>query len=484
MAYKHGVYTNEIPTSIVAPANTSAGLPVFIGPAPVHLASEPAPANTPVLCYTYAEAVKKLGYSPDWEKYQLCEAVYSEFALYNVAPVVFINVLDPAVHKATVTDAETALNAHQGLVAEPVLLDTLKVSTATQASALTAGIDYEAAYNDDGVLVITALEGGELAESTKCYLTYDKLTPEAVDADTVIGGVSVATGKATGLEVLNYVFTKTRLVPGLVAAPGYTDNNEVAAVLKAKVGNINGLFKALAVCDLSADADTGVKNYTDVPAYKDQNGYTGVNQVALWPMVKLGSKIFHMSTAFCGICGQTDAANNDIPYVSPSNKELQCDGLCLSDGKEVELTLEQANYLNGNGIVTGLNFYGGWKLWGNNCACYPSNTDPKDRFICVRRMFMWHEQTFILTYWQQVDGPVNRRFIERILDSENIRLNGLTARGALLGGRVEFVEEDNPATSLIDGIVTFHTYITPPVPARDIENNIEFDVNYLSAIFG
>lgn len=482
MAYKHGVYTGEIPTSIVAPANTTAGLPVIFGIAPVHLATNPAKANTPVLCYTYAEAVQQLGYSDDWEKYTLCEAIYCQFALYNVAPVVFINVLDEAVHKQAVADSEVTLDNRKAMVAEPVILDTLVVKKSSAGEALKAGIDYEAAYNDDGILVITALDDGELETASTVYLSYDKLTPESIDADDIIGGVSISTGKATGLEVLNNVFTKTRLVPGLVAAPGFSDNSEVQAVMKAKAGNINGLFQALAVCDLPAD-DT-LKNYTDVPSYKDSKGYTGVNQVALWPMVKLGSKKFHLSTAFIGICGQADAANNDIPYRSPSNMDLQADGLCLEDGTEVELGLEQANYLNGQGVVTGLNFYGGWKLWGNRTACYPGNTDPKDAFIYARRMFNWHAQTFILTYWQQVDSPVNRRFIERILDSENIRLNGLVAIGALLGGRIEFVEDDNPATSLIDGIITFHTYITPPVPARDMENNIEFDVDYLSALFG
>lgn len=82
------------------------------------------------------------------------------------------------------------------------------------------------------------------------------------------------------------------------------------------------------------------------------------------------------------------------------------DGLCLEDGTPVELGLSSANYLNGNGIVTAINLFGGWKLWGNNTACYPTNTDPKDRFFCVRAMFNWDQQTFIRTYWTDVDQPM------------------------------------------------------------------------------
>ena len=58
MAYKHGVYVSEVPTSIVPAVNTTAGLPVVFGTAPVHLATDRAATNKPVLCYSYAEAVQ------------------------------------------------------------------------------------------------------------------------------------------------------------------------------------------------------------------------------------------------------------------------------------------------------------------------------------------------------------------------------------------------------------------------------------------
>lgn len=86
MAYKHGVYTSEVPTSIVPAVNSTAGLPVILGTAPIHLASNRAEVNKPILCYTYAEAVAAMGYSEDWEKYTLCETIYSQYSLYAVSP--------------------------------------------------------------------------------------------------------------------------------------------------------------------------------------------------------------------------------------------------------------------------------------------------------------------------------------------------------------------------------------------------------------
>lgn len=79
--------------------------------------------------------------------------------------------------------------------------------------------------------------------------------------------------------------------------------------------------------------------------------------------------------------------------------------------------------------------------------------------------------------------PVNKRLVESVVDSANVFLNGLTARGAILGGRVEFLESENPQTDLLDGIIRFHVYVTPPVPAREISFVQEYDSSYFSTLF-
>lgn len=482
MAYKHGVYTSEVPTSVIPPVNTTAGLPVIFGTAPVHLASDRAEANKPVLCYTYDEAVKQFGYSKDWKKYTLCEAVYGMFALYNRAPVVLVNVLDPAKHKQDKTNqAITFSTDRTAVVTDPVLLDTLKVKAVEAGQPLVAGTDYEAAYNDDEQLIITALSGGALKDAETAVIDYSAVDASAVTEEDIIGGVDVPTGKKKGLETLNQVFPITGLVPGIVLAPGWTDKPSVEAIMKAKAGNINEHFKAIVLSDIPTDE---VKKYTDASSWKNQYNYTGVDEVACWPMVKMGDFIYHMSTHLLGVIATTDSTDeDDVPYISPSNKSMQMEGLCLQDGTEVIMTPEDANYLNGQGIVTALNFIGGWKCWGNNTACYPADTDAKDRFIPMRRMFNWYASTFIQTYWQKVDDPTNRRLIDTVIDSENIRLNGLAAREVILGGRIAFLESENPKTSLLNGKIKFHTYFMPPIPAENIEDVIELDTDYLNNLF-
>lgn len=482
MAYFHGVKASEVPTSIIAPVQTTAGLPVVFGTAPVHLTDNPtAYVNKPVICYSWAEAVAALGYSEDWDKYTLCEAMYSEFKLYAVKPIIFVNVLNPATHKTAVSGVSKDLAADKTVtINEPVILSTLKVKASSEASSdAVLNTDYTAAYDDDGKLVITVLPDGALADNTSIVLTYDKVDPTAVTASNVIGGVD-SSGNSTGLELIDQIYTLFSMVPGIVAAPGWSENPTVAAVMKAKCLNISELFRCICLTDVDTSQ---VTKYADVNAWKNNNNYTGTNQGVCWPCVRMGDMVFHMSTHVMGVIGVTDAANDDVPYQSPSNQTLQATGLCLRDGTEVTLSLPQANLLNSQGVITGINFSGGWKLWGNYTGAYPSITDVKDSFICVRRMFDWQYQTFILTYWQKVDQPLTPRLVKTIVDSEQIRLNGLVSRGFLLGADVKFLEEENPTTDLLNGIIRVHSYITPPVPAQEIDDILEYDVNNFQTLF-
>ena len=55
MAFRHGVYTREIPTSLVAPVQVDGGLPVIVGTAPIFLGTDEEAlnnVNAPKLVYT------------------------------------------------------------------------------------------------------------------------------------------------------------------------------------------------------------------------------------------------------------------------------------------------------------------------------------------------------------------------------------------------------------------------------------------------
>lgn len=481
MTFRHGVYVEEQGTSVLAPTEATSGIPFVTGTAPVHLASAAAPANTPVLANTYAEAVAALGYSDDWSKYTLCEAMYTHFVLYGMSPMILVNVLDPTNEEHTTAVAPATVpvsNRVATLAVDGVMLSSLVVKSSDGTTTFTAGTDYSAAFDDVGHVLITAKANGMIpAEATALQVGYSKLNPSAVTSSDIIGGVT-AEGEYTGFELVNQTYPRFGLLPDLLLAPGWSHLPVVAAVMKAKASNINGNFKAEAITDLDP-----AQSYTDAPTWKSDNSYTGSLQVNTYPKVTLGDKTFWLSSHLAARIAATDTDNGGIPFVSPSNKALQIDGAVLADGSPLFLGMDQTAYLNGQGIVTALNLgTSGWKAWGNQTGAYPVTTDPKDSLFPIRRMFNWVGNSVILTYMQKVDDPMNKRLIEAVTDSLNIWLNGLTATGALLGGRVEFRASENPVTDLMAGKVTFHLFITPPGPAQEINFLLEYDTSYLAAL--
>ncbi|AHN22076.1 phage tail protein [Lysinibacillus varians] len=474
---RHGSRVREVPTSISAPVVATATLPVVFGTAPIHLAETQENVNQPVLAYSFAEFVKAFGYSDDWANYTLCEMADLAFRQFKVAPVVFVNVLDPTKHKTSKTESITIRNKKGMIETTGILLKSLVVQN--NETKLKNDEDYMASFNEDGQVVLAIVKGNV----TTVNVTYDYVTPNVITNNHIIGGYDNASGKSTGLELLNNVFPKLGMVPGLVLAPKFSKDPTVAAVMKAKASSINSYFKA----QVLDDVNTRVANtYTKVNEWKNTNNYTGHNEVVCWPLVGMGDKVYHLSSHIACRIMKTAYDNGDFPHESPSNKSLPMTKLLVEKDngyEEIDLSPDQAELLNNQGITTAINFIGGWRAWGNYTGAYPGNTDVKDIFTPVRITHNWLGNTIILTTWSMVDGPIGPRLINRVLDTMGMWLNGLQGQGVLIGGRVEFRKEDNPLTDLNSGKIRFRYLVAEPTPAQDIDNILEFDVNYYNALF-
>ncbi len=480
MSYQHGVYNAEKATSLTTPIQGSAGLQVIFGTAPIHLSENPAAAaNTPVLCDSFAACIKALGYVDDFDRFTLCQSMDANFRVFNVAPIILINVLDPtnAAHITQYEAADCPVVGGQLLYDKPyILLDSLTIKNGEQL--LQADSDYTASHDADGKVQITLLSQTAKG-AVNLTVVATGLNPAGVTSEDLVGGVQAATGKETGLELVRTIYPKFGLVPGLLLAPGWSQDAVVAAALQAKTEKINGVYDCNCLLDIAADR-TGAVVYTDVKRAKEAMGASSMHAAALWPMVAVGEKRYAYSALFAALVAYTDANHGDVPYESPSNKALRITATVLKDGTQVLLDQEQANLLNSQGVVTALNL-SGFKSWGNNTAAYPGTTDPKDRWLSVRRFFDWDGNNFIRTYLQQVDKPGNHRLIQSIVDSQNIVGNGYVARDYCAGYRLEFREDENPATNLLNGHLTVHTHMAPYIPAEVIENIREYDVTALTA---
>lgn len=298
-----------------------------------------------------------------------------------------------------------------------------------------------------------------------------------VKDEDIVGGVD-SSGNRTGLSLVDEVYPRFRLEPGLVLAPGRNEPAVSIAVAAAASG-VSGFFKAMGLFGVPAS----VSDRSKVAAWLNDSNLTLENCCCFFGDCTYNGVTEPGTIHLAAAMASRDAANGDVPFWSPSNYQLLCEGL-VHAGKALHLTPLEAAELNGNGIVTGLNIIGGLRVWGDQTAVYPGNTDIKDASIPVRRMFNWIGNTLILTCWQYVSTPLRRRLIETVQDTFNCWLNGLAGKEYILGGRVTFEADENPTTDLMDGKVTWHVYVTPPQAARELTFTLEYDPGYLSTLFG
>ena len=477
---KLGVHVFEKATSVQTPKVATVGIPFVVGTAPVQSAAKPAKSNVPVLVTSWDEAVEKLGFSYDWESYTLCEFMYSHLQLFGAQPVIFCNISDPASMKREEAAADYTVADHRVAVSVDAIADTIKVSVAEGAGeaattrALERDTDYSILYDRDDtdtyVCIVELLEDGSAYDAETVSVAYSAADPKTATVADVVDGVAQ----------VDACLTAVGLVPDLIAAPGWSHNTVVAAVMATKAAAINGLFKGKAVIDVDS-SEEGVTEYSALSGWKNKNNMVDPDQILCWPMVQLGDYRFHLSAQLCGLMATVDAGNRGIPYESPSNKNLKMDACVLEDGTPVNLTWNQVDLIAGSwGVVTAVNFLdSGWVAKGNYTACYPGNTDVKDQFIPVSRMFDFIGNTLIRTFWSKLDKPMTPALRDSILQTCNIWLGGLTGGGYLYGARAEMLAEENPLTSLLDGIITLHIYNAPPVPAQEIDFILEYDVSYM-----
>lgn len=477
MAYQHGVYTREQATSMSAATNSTAGLQVVFGTAPIYQLADLTGVTAPKLCSSYAEAVAALGYDSNFEAFTLNQSIKVSFELFGVAPIVLVNVLDPnkAQHvtnvskptEQTVTGGSFVISAEQ----EPVpyvLRATLTVSAQTSGDPLVAGTDYTVEYDEDGLATVT-LTSATAKALAKVYVTYKAIKLTA--GKTAVTAAEITTAIS---DKLREVYPRFGMTPGLLLAPGYSKDPNVAAVMQGACENINGVYSCECILDVDCGA-SGARTYDAVKQVKENKGLTSPHAYAYWPMAQVGDYRLSLSAIMGALTAATDAANGDVPSLSPSNKSLPgVTGLCLEDGTEVILDQAQANVVNSAGIGTVLNL-NGFKAWGNNTCAYPSTTDPKDRWIAVRRFFTWRSNSLIQTYFERVDSPANYRMIEAIVDAENVNGNAYVAAGACAAYQCEFRSDENPTTQILDGTIKFHLTLAPYNPAECIEFTLEFD---------
>lgn len=480
MAVSHGFNLTEATTSVSAPVQVSSGLQIIVGTAPVNQLANPAAAvNTPLYVSTYKEAVAAVGWSSDFAKYTLCEAISANFQVVGTAPIVVINVLDPKNKKHITALDETSVQVNDG-VAEidkvGILLEKLVVKKDT--TTLTADVDYIASFNDDGTVSLALINGGAGDGATTLTVSGSILDASKVTADDIVGGVNAATGAETGLEVVRQVYPKLSKAPGILLAPRFSKNAQVCAALQAKCRKINGLFNAVCFIDLDCSAD-GAQKYTDVAEQKTKQTATSREAYAMWLYVKVGETVYSGSSMAAAATVYNDSQNGDRPVASPSNVTIPISAACLEDGTEVLMDQEQGTFLNDLGIATFIRSGTDFVIWGNETAAYPKNTDPKDMFLCIRRFFNYAWTSFVLDNMSKLDKPMNPKRLQSIIDSKNMKGSKYVSEEACASYRMVADTEKNTAAELVAGHYHFYLYCTPFPPLKQMNVTMEYEASSL-----
>lgn len=498
--FKHGVYVSEVDTAPRGVLNVSASLPVVIGTAPVGMIADgiAKTINKPIVCRSLAEFREAFGFvgaevltinaeptELSVYEFTLCDFAETYFTLYGGSTAVFINVLgsDPS-HTEAVAPTATALVNGEGVLDESSMIaSSVVVKNTAGDTTYVEGTDYVLSFNRLGRLVVAVVEGGAMESETSVMVEGNRLDVEAVTDADIIGGEDPVTLKATGLELIDKVLPTTQLVPGLVVSPRYSSDPLIAAVMDAKVRNINGNFRAMALVDIPSTPGAAPR-YTDVAGYKLAQNINSRHQIACWPAcIGTGGRFQQLSTHMACVIAATDSDNDGLPYVSPSNKRIQITALVDSLGEEVVLDQVRANVVNSAGAVTALFSATGWTSWGNRTAAFPIDTGAPDSFISVRRMFNFVGNTVVMNNRAYLDDPLNTKVVQAVLSMNNSWLSGLVGTGALVDGRVEFLEEDNPLVNLSQGEALFRIYLTPPSPLEVLQFQLRYDASALASLF-
>ncbi|MGL5123266.1 MAG: phage tail sheath family protein, partial [Fusobacteriaceae bacterium] len=299
----------------------------------------------------------------------------------------------------------------------------------------------------------------------------------------IIGGIDTATLEAKGLEVLGSIFQKYSMIPSLVIVPGFSHEPDVRAILDTKSSKIGGKWGAMSIVDLPSEL-----KYGELIEYKKEKNFIDEDQILTYGMGRIGEDFIPQDILLAALMSATDFTNDGIPFESPSNKNIKVEGISWNNGEKfVELNLDenQANLLNENGIVTIIKRPNGTVAWGNRTSAQQPGgiTDAKDLFIPAKRMFKYIANTIMLNTEADVDRPMTFSKAENIKMKLNMFLNGLTSEGKLLGGRVEFLESENPLVDITNGRFKWHIYLGIVMPGESLEYILEYDTNYATGFF-
>ncbi|MCM5528965.1 phage tail sheath subtilisin-like domain-containing protein [Parasegetibacter sp. NRK P23] len=466
--FLHGVETIEVEVGGQTIRVVKSSVVALLGIAPI------GAKNQLVLCSNQRDDAQ---FGKALPGFNIPKALQIIRSIAGSAPVLVVNTFDTTANTEQVTaEEQTVVAGRLKLAHPPIGAVTIKLVDGTTDAPIVLGTDYT--LDEFGNFQAIS---SEIENATVYKFSYKKLDAETVTPTQLIGGVD-GSNVRTGLALFDLAYNTFGFKAKVFISPNYSSLSAISTAFSTAAQKNRGIYlldAPFGTTIAGAIAGRGpsgglVFNTSDERAY------------LLYPYLKTfddysqADAAFPYSAFMAGVIIRTD---NDLGYwFSPSNKEIT--GVTGSE-RIIEWSINdpdcEANQLNAVGIATIAAGYGtGIRTWGNRNASFPNSTSVKN-FVAIRRTDDMVIESMELASINFVDLPLSQAMIDTIREAGNALLRTEIQRGAVLpGSSVNYNPEDNSASDLASGKVTFERVYMVPPPLERITYRDVLDISLLN----
>lgn len=275
------------------------------------------------------------------------------------------------------------------------------------------------------------------------------------DAATLANVVGDATA-GTGVYGFLNASSVTGQTPRILAAPGFTSTPAASPLSPVTAGLIVVAERLRSVVISDGPNTNEADALTDRAKFGSDRLYIVDPAVQVFDTEVAVYETRPASGYVAGLMSKRDQEKGF--WWSPSNQIVSgITGTARPISFVISSTETEANRLNEAEVATIVQ-QDGFRLWGNRSTA----TDPLWAFLSVRRTADMVYESIEAAHLWAMDRPFSAQLLLDIRDSVQAYLNTLTARGALLGGRVWLDPELNTEVELKAGKLYLDFDIEPP----------------------
>ena len=268
------------------------------------------------------------------------------------------------------------------------------------------------------------------------------------------------TDLAACIKTFQDYMTRTPQVSCIVIDGGFTTTKEDAATILAGIKKIDGHWDATAILNCNAAAD-----HTGKPCSSE-------DAVVTMGFIKTGANVLPLSAIRAGLCARSDAEYG-APARSGGNLPIpnaEAWGSYESNSfTAMPISETFATSLSAEGVCAVVNYSGTYRTWGDHTSLFAAGTitDERARFDNSIRMLRSITNRFQLKYRASIDSPFTLQMRNDIINEQLDYLNGLVAKGALIGKPTcEFRAIDNPKDNIQKGEFKWNITCTTTNPLK------------------